>query len=196
MRWLTILAILVGGCLMGCTGTATTALSAGDALDRLADQMGTAIDEYHEEVAAGDDSRESEVSAAFVSRVIKNANNAGELKNDQAQFLAALSKIRSDRETEWDRRNAAKDNVAALREVSKGLRRVALDSLSLNDEMRRYLTGWYDTYQKSKAEQDAKKAAQRQANTDKRNELIKTGVGIAAPQYSPIVNQVLDGGAK
>lgn len=183
--------------MLGCAGNATTALSAGDALGRVADQLDVAVDEYHNDVASHDDRREAEVASAFVARVVANAGDQDKLANDQAQFLMAMAKIRGDREVEWDRRNATKENIDALREVAKGMRRLALDSLSLNDEMRRYLTGWYDTYEQSKAARAAEKAANKQAQVDQRNTLIKTGVGAVAPQYSPLVDQILGtGGAK
>ena len=44
-------------------------MSAADALLATADQMAVTIQEYHEEVKAYDDSRESEVVSAFVARV-------------------------------------------------------------------------------------------------------------------------------
>ena len=51
-----------------------------------------------------------------------------------------MERLRADRQVEADRRDNAVANVALLREVAEGLRRLAMDSQSLQDEARRYLT--------------------------------------------------------
>jgi hypothetical protein len=186
MRWAFMCVCLL--LVVGCQGTATTSLSAGDALDRAADQIGVTVDEYHDAVSLADDAKEDEVAAAFAARVVSDPDNA---EAHAKAFTLAMRKIRVDREVEWTRRNASKENVAAIREVAKGLRRLALDSLSLNDEARRYFTGWYETYERSKAERESQRAAQKQAKIENQNNLIRMGVGAAAPQYSPIVDEVL-----
>ncbi|HEY3245923.1 MAG TPA: hypothetical protein VGM03_21485, partial [Phycisphaerae bacterium] len=54
-------------------------------------------------------------------------------------FTAALRKVRGDRRVEWQRHTDALDNVVVLREITGGLRQLAIDSLTLSDEVRRYL---------------------------------------------------------
>lgn len=143
----------LGLCLMaaGCGGDARVELSAADALGAVAGQMERTIGEYHAEVAAYDDARESGVVAAFVSRVRRDAADEAAMSAHAVEFEAALRKIRGDREVEWSRRSAAMDNVAALREVSRGLQKLAIQSLSLQDEMKRYLQGWIDLRRQQEA---------------------------------------------
>jgi hypothetical protein len=129
----------------GCAADARVDLSAADALTAVAGQVQRTIQEYHGEVVRFDDSRESATVAAFVTRVKADAADEASLDAHAAQFAAALVKIRADRETEWSRRAAAMENVGVLREMASGLRKLALQSLSLDDEVRRYLASWVST---------------------------------------------------
>lgn len=126
-------------------------MSASDALMAAADQMALTIQEYHQEVSAYDDARESEVVSAFVGRVQADPDDAAAIDSHVTDFKAALRKIRTDRGTELTRRLAAMDNVEVLREVAGGLQRLAIESLTLQDEMRRYLQGWVETRQQARA---------------------------------------------
>lgn len=146
--------VLVCLCALGgCAADARVDLSAADALTAVAGQVQQTIQEYHGEVVRFDDSRESATVAAFVARVKADAADEASLDAHAAQFAAALVKIRADRETEWARRAAAMENVGVLREMASGLRRLALQSLSLDDEVRRYLASWMST--KTSAGSDA-----------------------------------------
>lgn len=143
-----------GWCLwliVGCVGDARLELAASDALLAVANQMGSTIQEYHDEVVGYDDSRESAVVSAFVDRVQNDPTNQAAIDSHTSDFKMALRKIRADRQTEWGRRSAAMENVSVLREVAKGLQKVAMDSLTLNDEMRRYLNGWMESAQRANA---------------------------------------------
>lgn len=133
----------------GCGGDAGLELAATDVLLAVADQMEVTVGEYHDEVSRYDDSRESAVTSAFVARVQKDAGDSSAMASHVAEFEAALRKIRADRETEWGRRTAAMDNVGVLREVARGLQRLALESLTLRDEVRRYLSAWIETRRRS-----------------------------------------------
>jgi len=142
-RW--VLSIAAAGLAAGgCIGDARVDLSAADALSAVADRMDAVVAEYHEDVRRFDDLRESEVVAAFVERVRRDASDEAATARHVEQFKEALAKIRSDRETERIRRDAADQNVRVLREVADGLRRLAIESLTLDDEIRRYLTGWLE----------------------------------------------------
>lgn len=143
MRACLVLALGVG-LLGGCGGDARMELSASDALAAVADQMELTIGEYHGEVSRYDDSRESVVVAALVERMRRDIGDEEAVGAHVADFTEALRRIRGDRETEWQRRTAAMENVGVLREVSRGLQRLALESLTLEDEMRRYLTSWIE----------------------------------------------------
>lgn len=135
----------------GCGGDARVELSAADALSAVAGQMAGTIEEYHTEVSRYDESRESEVVAAFVTRVRKDAADEQALASHVSSFEAALHKIHVDHDTEWTRRTAAMENVSVLREVSKGLQKLAIQSLSLEDEMKRYLQSWLAARQRTTA---------------------------------------------
>ncbi len=139
----------------GCGGDARVELSAADALGAVAGQMERSIEEYHQEVSRFDDTRESAVVAAFVARVRKDSADEAAVDAHAADFEAALRRIRDDRETEWSRRNAALDNVGVLREVARGVQRLAIQSLGLQDELQRYLTGWIEARQRAKSQSTA-----------------------------------------
>jgi hypothetical protein len=145
-----------GVCLScGCGGDARVELSTADALQAVAGQMQRTIEEYHQEVSGYDDTRESAVVAAFVTRVRKNSSDEAAVDGHAAEFAAALRKIRGDRDTEWSRRNAALENVGVLREMSRGVQKLAVQSLGLHDEFKRYLLGWMEARQKAQAAANA-----------------------------------------
>lgn len=139
----------------GCGGDARVEFSTADALGAVAGQMELAIEEYHQEVSRFDDARESTVVAAFVDRVRRDVHDEAAVDGHAADFASALRKIRADRETEWARRNAAMDNVHVLREVSRGVRRLAVQSLGLQDELQRYLTSWIEARQRAQQRESA-----------------------------------------
>ena len=154
-RWFAALAAALGGC----GGDARVEFSAADALDALAGSMNQTIQEYHQEVSSFDDSRESEVVSAFVTRVRRDAADEKSMDAHVTAFEAALQRLRADRETEWARRNAAMDNVGALREVASGLQKLAIQSLSLQDEMQRYLQSWVEAKRRASAAPGTKTTA-------------------------------------
>lgn len=129
------LAVLVGGC----GGDARVDLAAADALQSIAASMETAIGEYHTDTVRGDDDRESALVAALLDRVKHDATSDELLDQHGAAFTAALRKVRADRDVEWQRYHAALDNASLMREVAADLRRLAVASMSLEDEMQRYL---------------------------------------------------------
>lgn len=123
----------------GCGGDARVELSAADALTAVAAQMRVALEEYHLEVEAADDARESAVTRAFVERVRQDAIDAARLDQHALAFEEALRRVRADRKTEWQRRTAAQSQVEAVLEVARGLRRIGVEGLALQDEVKRYL---------------------------------------------------------
>lgn len=143
----------------GCGGDAGMELAAGDAALAIADQLQTAVGEYHTEVSRADDGREQALVAAFVQRVRTDHADEARLATHVSEFEAALGKVRQDREVEQQRRAAALDNVAALRELAGGMQKLALESLTLSDEMRRYLSGWVELRRQKAAGAAAQKGA-------------------------------------
>jgi len=134
----------------GCSGDASVELRAADALDAVATQMDTAASEYHAEIERYDASRRAAVAAAYVERIARDAADKDRCANHTSDFLLALDRIDADRGTELARASAVASQVAAVREVSRGLRRLAIESLSLQDEMRRYFTSLADNYRAAK----------------------------------------------
>lgn len=152
-RTLDILAV-ASVIISGCGGDAGVELAAGDALVAVADQMQLTIEEYHRDVASHDDGREDATIAAFVARVQSDHQDTAAMQTHTRDFQAALRRIRGDREVEWRRRSAAMDNVTVVREMAGGLRKLALDSLSLRDEVRRYLDSWIANQRRAATEQN------------------------------------------
>lgn len=130
-----VCAILGSGCAMG----ARTELAAADAIDRVAESLAEAVGEYHGDLTKYDDSREEAVTKALAARLREDATDDAASRADIEAFLAAMVRLRTDRSAAQARLAAAMEHIAALREVASGLRRLAVESMSLDDEMRRYL---------------------------------------------------------
>lgn len=124
---------------VGCAGDARVELAAADSIESLAAAFDVAFSEYHAETESADDARESAVIAAFVQRVAAAGDDPAEQERHSGDFTAALGIVRADRRVEWSRYTDSRDNLDTLREVTSGLRRLALESLTLSDEARRYL---------------------------------------------------------
>ncbi len=123
----------------GCGGDARVDIAAAGAMDSLAKAMETVVVEYHAETKRADDSLEAAVVDSFVARIKRDVSDDAAVESHSAAFRSALGRVRDDREVEMSRYRAALDNVGVLREVSRGLRRLGMESLSLRDDARRYL---------------------------------------------------------
>lgn len=126
---------------ISCVADARVDLAAAQSLGLLAQQMELTLAEYHAETQSGDDLREGQAIAAFVARVQKEINDEVALNRSIDDFTEAFKLLRVDRRTEWLRYMDAMENVGLIREVADGLRELAIDSMSLEDDVRRYLTG-------------------------------------------------------
>jgi len=147
---------VIFGCIVGCGGDARLELAASDTLQAVADQMVTVIEEYHGELSRYDESRESAIVSALVNRIKADVDDASAIEDHVSQFKSALNKIREDRGVEWSRRWSAIENVRLLREVAGGLQKLAIESLTLQDEMRRYLDGWLEARREAKGRLESK----------------------------------------
>ena len=134
-----IVGVSVGVCI-GCVGDGRTTLSAMDSVDVLGDALAGALGEYHDDLERLDDEREQAVIDAFVVRVRRDVAGGVSDEADAAAFRSALAQIRADRRVALERYLASRENLAAIREVTSGLRRLALESMSLQDETRRYFS--------------------------------------------------------
>ena len=150
-RW--VIAGIVG--LAGCGGDARVDMTAADTLDALAVQMQRTLTEYHAELESADDAREEAVVEAFVQRVRTDVADAEKVDVHSQAFAGALRRIRGDRVVEWQRHTAAQDNVALMREVGGGLRKLAIQSLLLQDEVKRYVSGLIEARQQAQAQAGA-----------------------------------------
>lgn len=128
----------------GCGGDARLEFASSDALHALAREMERTVREYHTSIESQDSARETAVVDAFIARVLNDRNDEATLRTHADAFETALGKVRTDRSVEQRRYMAAMDNVSLLRETAAGLQRVAVESLTLQDEMRRYLDRWID----------------------------------------------------
>jgi hypothetical protein len=133
--------------LAGCGGDARVELATADALDSLAAAMAATVAEYHEEVESADAARESAAIDALVARIVRDAGDADACRAHADAFERALARINADRRVEATRHFAALDNAEVLREIGAGLRRVALDSMALEDEARRYVLSLLEAWQ-------------------------------------------------
>jgi len=124
--------------LAGCGGDARVDLTAADTLEATAVQLERGLGEYQADLSAADDAKESQIIAAFAARVKQDAADDAQVERHAQAFAAALAKIRQDRRVADQRFRAGQDNVAVLREVAKGLRKLAIETLTLQDEVRRY----------------------------------------------------------
>ncbi|UCG16162.1 MAG: hypothetical protein JSV19_12795 [Phycisphaerales bacterium] len=123
----------------GCGGDARVELSAATAIEQVAASVAVAMEEYHREVTAADDRREDAVVRALVERIRRDHQDEKATDAHVADFHQAMRHVRQDRDTEWRRYVATGDNLSVLTEITSGLRRLAVESMTLSDEARRYL---------------------------------------------------------
>lgn len=142
----------------GC-GDIQMELAAAEAMPQLADQIELALDEYHQLGEARYADREAAVLAAFIERVTRDRQAPpATLEQHAAEAAAAMARIRADREIGMQRRRAAQENVQTLRDMATTIRGVAIDSMSLRDEARRYIHGWIDVLERERRQRRKEKA--------------------------------------
>ena len=130
-----VLGVFVGGC---GGGDARVELAAADSMEALGASMAQTLAECHADLGRGDDDRQRAAIQAFIDRVRANIADETATEAHAEAFQKALEGLDADRRVAWERYTASLDNVATLREVAQGLRRLALNSMSLDDEVRRY----------------------------------------------------------
>jgi hypothetical protein len=128
----------------GCCGDARVELSSADSIEGLAGVLAEALTEYHRDLTEIDEARRRAVADAFVARVLADAADASRAEEHAAAFLEAQERIRADWQVEWQRYTASMKNVDTLGEVASGLRRLAIESQSFGDEIRRYFQGLFE----------------------------------------------------
>lgn len=138
---------MVAGFGGGCVGDARVHLATADSMDLVRGAMAEALAEYHADLAALDAQRRDMAVAAFVARLRRDAADPQAADADAEAFRQAVTRLDMDREVAWQRYAASLDTVALLGEMASDLRRLAADSMSLNDEAKRYFS---DLVQKQK----------------------------------------------
>ena len=140
-RTVLFLWVITAGALIccSCATGAKVELAAADSLETLADALTKTMTEYHAEVEQSDDQREHAAVEALLNRLRDDIADDAETNRHVAAFKQALQRIRADRRVEWQRFWDSTENISLLRELATGMRRLALDSLSLEDETRRYV---------------------------------------------------------
>ncbi len=131
--WL-VLNVVTGGC----AGNARVELTAADSVEMLGASMTQTLAEYHADLARFDEERQRAAMQAFIERVRMDVADEAATNAHAEAFRQALQHLDADRQAAWERYTASLDNVATLREIAQGLRRLALDTMSLDDEVKRY----------------------------------------------------------
>ncbi len=130
--------LTLGGLIGGCGGDARVELAAADSMETLGASMAETLSEYHADLARVDDERQRAAIQAFIDRVRADISDEAATDGHADAFQSALERLGADRRTAWERYTASSDNVATLRDIAQDLRRLALNSMSLDDEVRRY----------------------------------------------------------
>ncbi len=139
----------------GCGGGARAELAAADAIVEVSASLASAVAEYQADLSRADDSREIAAARALAVRLRDDGADEASGEEHIEAFIMAMARLRADREAARARLAGAMGNVAALSEVAEGLRRLAIESMSLDDEMRRYFHGlaatWRDRGERTEA---------------------------------------------
>lgn len=141
----------------GCAGNARVELTAADSVEMLGASMTQTLAEYHADLARFDEERQRAAVQAFIERVRMDVTDEAATDAHAEAFRQALQHLDADRQAGWERYTASLDNVATLHEIAEGLRRLALDSMSLDDDVRRYFGEVMDRRKEAKEQASVKR---------------------------------------
>jgi hypothetical protein len=141
----------------GCAGSARVELTAADSVEMLGASMTQTLAEYHADLVRFDEERQRAAVQAFIERVRLDVADEAATDAHAEAFQEALRRLDADRQAAWVRYSASLDNVATLREIAHGLRRLALESMSLDDDVRRYFGEVMDRRREAKEQAPAKR---------------------------------------
>lgn len=135
------LGVLAAGlaALSGCAIGGRVELAAADSIESVATELARAMGEYQRDISQFDDERERAVVLALVARVRRDAEDDERINAHMAAYEEAAARIREDREVARMRRSLVEEHVESLMEVAAGLRRFGIESMSIEDETKRYL---------------------------------------------------------
>lgn len=125
--------------LSGCAMGGRVELAAADSIESVASELAQAMNEYQRDIGQLDDERERAVVMALIARVRRDAADDEQVNAHVLAYEEAAARVRADREAARVRRSLVEEHVDSLREVAAGLRRLGIESMSLEDETKRYL---------------------------------------------------------
>lgn len=141
----------------GCARDARVELTAADSVEMLGASMTQTLAEYHADIARFDEERQRAAVQAFIERVRADVSDEAATNAHAEAFRNALQHLDADRQAAWERYAASLDNVATLREIAQGLRRLALESMSLDDDAKRYFGEVMDRRKEAKEQASPKR---------------------------------------
>lgn len=156
----------------GCGVPAVAVMAQAQSMHRATAEYRNAAAEWSADVEQGDSTREAAIIAAFAQRLRAKGATDSQVAEAIAQFTAALGKIRADRYAADERLRVVLDNCDALDESADALHQLALDSQSLDDEWRRYVTNNFAAWKTSQAEAAQARAAARTARQQRRADIV------------------------
>jgi|GEM_PF-3118737 len=172
----TAVSLLVSLASSGCVGgDARVEMATANLLDVANDSLAQTLNEYHHDIEAADMRREQSIIIAFTRRIAGAARDTDAIEQHTRDFQTALAKLRADTQTEWNRHATAIENVNTLREMATTLRKLAVESLSLEDETKRYLT---DALVQLKDNRVRNAAKRKTASASKERRLKRTLLGL------------------
>ncbi len=123
----------------GCVVGGRTNLAAADAIDVVVESLTQSLGEYHEELATGNEAQRRRALDALIERIKTDGEDQGRTAAHRAAFMEVLRRLGDGERVEWQRYATSLDHLAILGEIGDGLRRMARESASLDDEFRRHL---------------------------------------------------------
>jgi hypothetical protein len=119
--------------------------------------MTQTLAEYHADLARFDEERQREAVRAFIERVRTDVADEEATDAHAEAFRQAMQRLDAERRAAWERYTASLENVATLQEIAQGLRRLALESMSLDDDVRRYFGEVMERRKETKEKEDGKR---------------------------------------
>ena len=146
-------AAICSGCVVG----GRTNLAAADTIDVVVESLAQSLGEYHEEIAAADEARRRRAVDALIARIKADGENEERSAVHRAAFIEVLQRLGHDEHIEWQRYTTALDHLTILRKIGDGLRRMARESASLDDEFRRHLMSLFKRASRGRPKDEALK---------------------------------------
>jgi hypothetical protein len=167
--------------LTGCGVPPAVVMSMAQTMSVAAQQQRQAAARWAYDLQQADAVREARGVAAFVARVRAAGDDEARTAEATEALIAALDKLRDDRWAADERLRLELASADALEALGEQANTLAVESQTLNDEMRRYLGRAWEAYKQ--AQVLAAQKAQQKAETacQVRSELIRKLLGVEVP---------------